>query len=95
MYSVDLVSDKAAFLALEGEWNDAVDRAAVSHPFLRHEWVRTWWEAFGGQGARQLHVLVVRRGSRMISMSSKSNPRSSTDLRSVGTASSQFVLIRM
>jgi CelD/BcsL family acetyltransferase involved in cellulose biosynthesis len=64
MYSVDLVSDKAAFLALEGEWNDADDRAAVSHPFLRHEWVRTWWEAFGGQGARQLHVLVVRRGSR-------------------------------
>jgi hypothetical protein len=40
MYSVDLVSDKAAFLALEGEWNDAVARAAIAHPFLRHEWVR-------------------------------------------------------
>ena len=64
MYSVDSVSDKAAFLALEGEWNDAVDRAAVPHPFLRHEWVRMWWEAFGGE-SQQLHILVVRRDSQV------------------------------
>jgi CelD/BcsL family acetyltransferase involved in cellulose biosynthesis len=64
MYSVDLVSDKAAFLALEGEWNDAVDRAAIAHPFLRHEWVRMWWSAFSAD-AQQLHVLVVRRDSRV------------------------------
>jgi CelD/BcsL family acetyltransferase involved in cellulose biosynthesis len=63
MYSVDLVSDKAAFLALEGEWNDAVDRAAIAHPFLRHEWVRTWWEAFGE--THQLNILVVRHGARV------------------------------
>ena len=60
MYSVDLVSDKAAFLALEGEWNDAVDRAAVPHPFLRHEWMRTWWDAFAGE-AQHLHILTVKR----------------------------------
>jgi CelD/BcsL family acetyltransferase involved in cellulose biosynthesis len=64
MYSVDLVSDKAAFLALEGEWNDAVDRAAIAHPFLRHEWVRIWWEAFCTEG-QQLHILVVRRDSQV------------------------------
>ena len=63
MYSVDLVSDKAAFLALEGEWNDAVDRAAIAHPFLRHEWVRTWWDAFGE--AQQLNILVVRHAARV------------------------------
>lgn len=63
MYSVDLVSDKAAFLALGGEWNDAVDRAAVAHPFLRHEWVRTWWEAFGE--TQQLNILVVRHAARV------------------------------
>src|SRR5688572_12439496 len=62
MYSVDRVSDKAAFLAMEGEWNDAVERAAVPHPFLRHEWVRMWWEAFATD-AQQIHILVVRRGS--------------------------------
>ena len=58
MYSVDLVCDNAAFRALEGEWNDAVVRAGIPHPFLRHEWVRTWWDAFGA-GSR-LHILVVR-----------------------------------
>jgi CelD/BcsL family acetyltransferase involved in cellulose biosynthesis len=65
MYSVDLVSDKAAFLALEGEWNDAVARAAIAHPFLRHEWVRMWWDAFGGSNDQNLHVLIVRRNSRV------------------------------
>ena len=63
MYSVDLVSDKAAFLALEGEWNDAVDRAAIAHPFLRHEWVRMWWDAFGD--SHQLNILVVRHAARV------------------------------
>lgn len=56
--SVDLVSDYATFVDLEAAWNDAVRRAAVTHPFLRHEWIRTWWDAFGTHAA--LHVLVVR-----------------------------------
>jgi CelD/BcsL family acetyltransferase involved in cellulose biosynthesis len=60
---VDVIDDYAAFLALEGEWNDAVARADTPHPFLRHEWVRTWWDAFGA-GAR-LHILVVRSGGRI------------------------------
>jgi CelD/BcsL family acetyltransferase involved in cellulose biosynthesis len=63
MYSVELVSDNAAFGALEQEWNDAVERARIPHPFLRHEWVRTWWEAFGA--GRQLHILVVRQAGRV------------------------------
>jgi hypothetical protein len=63
MYSVDRVSDKAAFLALEGEWNAAVERAAVPHPFVRHEWVRMWWEAFGA--SHQLNILVVRHAGRV------------------------------
>ena len=58
-----------AFVALEAEWNDTVDRARIPHPFLRHEWVRTWWDSFGGpstgfarsgQASRQLHIIVVR-----------------------------------
>ena len=63
MYSVDLVSDKASFLALEGEWNAAVERAGIAHPFLRHEWVRMWWEAFGE--SRQLNILAVRHAGRV------------------------------
>lgn len=63
MYSVDLVSDKAAFLALEGDWNDAVERATMAYPFVRHEWVRMWWEAFGE--GQQLNILVARHAGRV------------------------------
>ena len=41
--TVDVVTDYDEFLELESAWNDAVRRAAVMHPFLRHEWMRTWW----------------------------------------------------
>jgi CelD/BcsL family acetyltransferase involved in cellulose biosynthesis len=60
MHSVDLVSDNARFGALAEEWNDAVERARIPHPFLRHEWIRTWWDAFAGD--RQLRIFVARRG---------------------------------
>ena len=61
--AVDVVSDYAAFVAMRAEWNDAVERAAIPHPFLTHEWVRTWWDAFGA--AATLHILVVRREGRI------------------------------
>jgi CelD/BcsL family acetyltransferase involved in cellulose biosynthesis len=64
--AVDLVTDYAAFVALEAEWNDTVDRARVPHPFLRHEWVRTWWDSFGSN--HRLHILVVRDGGRIIAI---------------------------
>ena len=56
--AIEVVSDYAAFVGLEAEWNDAVERARIPHPFLRHEWVRTWWDSFHGH--RQLHIVVVR-----------------------------------
>jgi CelD/BcsL family acetyltransferase involved in cellulose biosynthesis len=59
-----IVSDYAHFVALEPEWNAAVDKAGVPYPFLRHEWIRTWWDCFG-HGA-QLHIVVVRDGDRIV-----------------------------
>ena len=56
--AVDLLADYDAFVALESEWNVAVERAGVPHPFLRHEWIRTWWDSFGAK--RRLHILVAR-----------------------------------
>jgi CelD/BcsL family acetyltransferase involved in cellulose biosynthesis len=63
----EVVRDHDAFLALEAEWNDAVERARMPYPFVRHEWVRTWWDSFGpstrsarsGQ-APELHIILVR-----------------------------------
>jgi len=65
-WSVETIGDVDTFVALEGEWNDAVTRAGVGHPFLRHEWLRTWWECFGN--GRQLHIIVVRCGSSIVAI---------------------------
>ena len=56
----------SAFDRLETEWNDAVERAAVPHPFLRHEWLHTWWECFGD--GRALHIVIVRSNDRIIAI---------------------------
>src|SRR6185436_13207967 len=47
-------------------WNETVDRAALHHPFLRHEWLHTWWQAFG-DGCR-LHIIVVKKDERVIAI---------------------------
>src|SRR5262249_49852659 len=51
---------------LESEWNDAVRRAAIPHPFLRHEWIRTWWDSF--KTSRRLHVIVARAGGCIVAI---------------------------
>jgi len=62
--TTQVVTGAGEFAALEREWNDAVMRAQARHPFLRHEWFHTWWECFGA--GRQLHIIVVRRGTAII-----------------------------
>jgi hypothetical protein len=64
--SVEVIADTAAFAAMESAWNETVDRACVSHPFLRHEWLRTWWECFGA--GRRLHILVVKSAGRILAI---------------------------
>jgi CelD/BcsL family acetyltransferase involved in cellulose biosynthesis len=59
--TTEVVTDYERFVRLESEWNDAVRRASVPHPFLLHEWFRTWWDCFGAN--RQLHIVVVRDGA--------------------------------
>jgi len=62
-WAVETVTDTDGFIRLESEWNDAVDRAGVTYPFLRHEWLRTWWDCFGA--GRHLHVIIIRSQGRI------------------------------
>jgi CelD/BcsL family acetyltransferase involved in cellulose biosynthesis len=55
------ICDADALLALGPVWNRLVEEAGIDHPFLRHEWIYTWWECFGA--GRQLRVLLLSRGS--------------------------------
>ncbi len=58
LLTVQCVSDYRAFLDLEPIWNRLVEDAGIDHPFLRHEWVRTWWDSFRHEG--RLHILIVK-----------------------------------
>lgn len=65
-FGTRVVSDYYSFLALEPVWNALVEEARVGHPFLRHEWVRTWWDCFGE--GHELHVLEVKAGSQTVAI---------------------------
>jgi CelD/BcsL family acetyltransferase involved in cellulose biosynthesis len=64
--TVETVVDNRSFFDLVGDWNRLVEEANIEHPFLTHEWVRTWWECFGA--GKKLHVLVVKAGDRPIAI---------------------------
>ena len=34
--------------ALEKAWNALLEQSASHVPFLRHEYIRTWWKTLGG-----------------------------------------------
>ena len=63
-YAIETVTDYERLVNLEAEWNDAVARAQIPHPFLRHEWVLAWWDAFVTP-AMQLRVQVIRWNGRV------------------------------
>jgi CelD/BcsL family acetyltransferase involved in cellulose biosynthesis len=71
---VDVIRDEAAFLAMGPEWDALVERAGIDHPFLRHDWVRTWWECFGS--GKDLYVVAVRRGERLVGLAPLMRTRS-------------------
>lgn len=58
---VETVTDPEAFLALEPVWNRLLEAAGIDAPFLTHEWLHSWWEAFGA--GHQLRILVVHDGA--------------------------------
>jgi CelD/BcsL family acetyltransferase involved in cellulose biosynthesis len=64
--TIQTVTTTAGLRELETDWNDLLTRADVPHPFLTHEWVRTWWDCFA-QDAR-LHIVVARDGDRPVAI---------------------------
>jgi len=59
--TVEWLAGREALDRLEPVWDDLVVRAGLDHPFATHEWISSWWQAFG-RGA-ELRVLVARRGA--------------------------------
>jgi CelD/BcsL family acetyltransferase involved in cellulose biosynthesis len=57
---VEAITEFQAFLDLHDVWDRLVDEAGIEHPFLSHDWMRTWWECFGK--GKQLHILLIKYG---------------------------------
>ena len=57
-FRTETITSVETFLALEPEWTALAADAGLDHPFLTHEWMRTWWRHFGA--GRQLHIVVAR-----------------------------------
>jgi CelD/BcsL family acetyltransferase involved in cellulose biosynthesis len=65
-WTIEVVTDHAEFVALEPAWNTLVQRAGIDHPFLTHEWIRTWWDCFGT--GKQLHILLVKSRDELVAI---------------------------
>ena len=54
--------------AIEAEWNELLDASVTHVPFLRHEYLRTWWQTRGGGEWPQaeLAVITARRTGKLV-----------------------------
>ncbi len=63
----ELIRDPSKMRAMAGEWNDLLAISASHVPFLRNEYLSTWWETLGGgewaQG--ELNVVAARQDGRL------------------------------
>jgi len=60
--SIEIIQSTPEFLALKEDWNNLLSSSASHVPFLRHEYLASWWKTMGGgewdQGT--LAILVDR-----------------------------------
>jgi CelD/BcsL family acetyltransferase involved in cellulose biosynthesis len=54
--------------AVAGAWDDLLERSRDPEIFLTHAWMRSWWEIYGGEGGRQLLVLLVHDREELIGL---------------------------
>jgi CelD/BcsL family acetyltransferase involved in cellulose biosynthesis len=63
---VETISDPNRLADLGPEWDALAAESGLDHPFLTHDWVSAWWEAFGA--GRELQILVVRDAGRAVAI---------------------------
>ncbi len=65
-FTIDTVSDYAVLAGMSEVWAGVYDAAGLDSPFLTHDWLLSWWEAFGKRS--RLHVVVVKSGARPVAI---------------------------
>ena len=56
---LDIVRTKEEFAGLSKEWNELLDISASHVPFLRHEYLYTWWQTLGGGEWPHGELLII------------------------------------
>jgi CelD/BcsL family acetyltransferase involved in cellulose biosynthesis len=56
---LEVLHSSAELDDLAGEWNDLLLRSAIHVPFLRHEYLTSWWQTLGGGEWSQGELFVV------------------------------------
>lgn len=63
---IELVEDIEGFRRLEPEWNAVLERSRNPNPFMTHEWLLSYLEAYGD--AVNLFLVVAREDSRILGL---------------------------
>jgi CelD/BcsL family acetyltransferase involved in cellulose biosynthesis len=64
----EVIRTPEAFDALEGDWNDLLQRGDAT-VFQSFEWLRTWWRHFGERRpTARLHLVTVREGGALLAV---------------------------
>jgi len=58
------IREYESFLNLETEWNSLLSMTTEDTVFLRHEWFRCWWNAYGKE--KEMLILLAREGEKLI-----------------------------
>ncbi|MCU0484633.1 MAG: GNAT family N-acetyltransferase [Anaerolineales bacterium] len=56
---IEIIRTLPAFEALAKEWNDLLLHGASNVPFLRHEYLVSWWQTLGGGEWQQAELYIV------------------------------------
>lgn len=66
MDTVTKIDKTETFEAMAAEWNALLSHNDTDNVFLTHEWVRSWWQAFGKN--HTLYLLAVRDGRTLVGL---------------------------
>ena len=64
--NVEVITTAERLAEIGPIWDDLVARAGVTHPFVTHAWVQTWWECFGADA--ELMILLLRQAGEPIAI---------------------------
>ena len=65
-FKTEIITDFFQFTKLREEWNALLDKTNNRNPFLHHEWLSSWWKAYGKD--KELFVICVSENEKLIGL---------------------------